>query len=413
MAESETPLRRGAEDREDFSGSTNDKTLQKIVFVCYGAFDCNSAGHVAGFANALAARGYSVAVCGAGGLLDAYSFGAPAFEFFAVDDLASDPEAVIGFDGAFQPERTVLVCWTPREIVRRAVAPIAARYAIPYVVHLEDNEEFLADLKIRAVKRRPWRSKSVPDAVTDPARLAGFLTGARGLTLIEGRLQEIVPPGVPAIVLEPGIDLEAFGSELDPHRRATIRRAIGCPAGATMLVYPGNVHRANAEEVLSLYEAVRLLRRRGHDLVLVRTGSDYFAGATFQKARAEGGVITLGRVERAFLIDLLKSADLFVQPGRPGPFNDYRLPSKLPEFMAVGRPIVLPETNVGARLRHGIDAMLLREGSAEEIAQLVEEILSDPGLAERLSANVKAFAAIHYQPEEQARKLEDFLRQMV
>ena len=73
-------------------------------------------------------------------------------------------------------------------------------------------------------------------------------------------------------------------------------------------------------------------------------------------------MIALGQVERRLLIDLLKSADLFVQPGRPGPFNDYRLPSKLPEFMAVGRPIVLPFANVGTRLRDGVDAMLLREG---------------------------------------------------
>ena len=54
---------------------------------------------------------------------------------------------MIGFDGNFEPERTVLVCWTPREIVRRAVAPIAARYGIPYVVHLEDNEEHLGSLE--------------------------------------------------------------------------------------------------------------------------------------------------------------------------------------------------------------------------------------------------------------------------
>jgi glycosyltransferase involved in cell wall biosynthesis len=81
--------------------------------------------------------------------------------------------------------------------------------------------------------------------------------------------------------------------------------------------------------------------------------------------------------------------------------------------MAVGRPLVLPASNVGARLRHGVDAMLLRQGSAEEIALLIEEILSAPPLAAHLSANAKAFAERHYQPQEQARKLEAFLRQVV
>jgi glycosyltransferase involved in cell wall biosynthesis len=181
-----------------------------------------------------------------------------------------------------------------------------------------------------------------------------------------------------------------------------------------MIVYPGNVHQANAEEVSRLYAAVGLLRERGRKVTLVRTGSDHFAGATFLKdARPERGIVTLGRVERPFLIELMKSADLFVQPGRPGPFNDYRLPSKLPEFMAIGRPIVLPATNVGARLRHGVDAMLLHEGSPQEIATMVEAVLDDPALADRLSANARDFASRHYRSDRQTRKLETFLLELV
>ncbi len=412
MAGSERPLPGKARSRGE--GGTAEASRLKLVFVCYGPFGCNSAGHVAGFANALAGMGHPVAVAAAGGITDVYDFGTPAFEFFTLDDLARDPQAVIGFDGTFQPERTVLICWTPREIVRRAAEPIAARYGIPYVVHLEDNEEHLAGLKLNEQKRRPWRKATVPDTIADPGQAARFLAGARGLTLIEERLREIVPPDVPALVLEPGVDLATFGAELPAHRRTTLRRAVGCSAGTTMLVYPGNVHRANAGEVATLYEAVRLLRQRGHDLTLVRTGSDTTGGAAvLRKSGLQEGLVALGTVDRPFLIDLLKSADLFVQPGRPGPFNDYRLPSKLPEFMAIGRPIVLPATNVGGKLRHAVDAMLLREGSAEEIARLTAEILSDPALAARLSANARAFAATHYQPREQARKLESFLRKVV
>lgn len=388
--------------------------LRKIVFVCYGAFDCNSAGHIAGFANGLVGLGYSVAVCAAGGTAGVYEFGPPAFEFFGLDDLARDPEAVIGFDGSISPERTVLACWTPRENVRRTVAPIAERYRIPYIVHLEDNEEHLAKLERGAPKRWRWRRRPVPDAVTDPDKLAGFLKGARGLTLIEERLKEIVPPDLPAIVLGPGVDLEVFGGELSPERRTAIRREVGCSADTTMLVYPGNVHKANAQEVSHLYAAITLLRQRGRDVTLVRTGSNHFAGATFLRdASPERGIVTLGRVERPLLIDLMKSADLFVQPGRPGPFNDYRLPSKLPEFMAIGRPILLPATNVGAQLKHGVDAMLLKDGSPDEIAAMVGAVLDDPALAARLSENVRAFAALHYRPLDQVRKLENFLRELV
>ena len=180
-----------------------------------------------------------------------------------------------------------------------------------------------------------------------------------------------------------------------------------------MLVYPGNVHRANLEEVGRLYDAVVLLRGRGCDVALVRTGTDHVKSKELSHKGKVAGVTALGQVARPFLIELMKAADIFVQPGTPGPFNDFRLPSKLPEFMAVGRPIVLPATNVGTRMRHGEDALLLREGSAEEIAAAVERILSDSELAARLASNARAFAAANFDWEKQAGKLEVFLRQVV
>jgi glycosyltransferase involved in cell wall biosynthesis len=81
--------------------------------------------------------------------------------------------------------------------------------------------------------------------------------------------------------------------------------------------------------------------------------------------------------------------------------------------MAVGRPIVLPATNVGTRLRDGLDALLLKDGSPGEIAGLVETILDDRALAERLSANSRAFALRHYDNEYQTRKLENFLLRVI
>ncbi len=180
-----------------------------------------------------------------------------------------------------------------------------------------------------------------------------------------------------------------------------------------MLLYPGNLHFANVEEVKQLYEALTILRTRSPDLTLVRTGRDGPPDRSMaQRLASQAGVVSLGVVDRSFLIDLMKCADVLVQPGAPGPFNDYRLPSKVPEFMAAGKPIVLPATNVGARLRHGKDAMLLKEGSAAEIAAHVETVLSRPTLAATLGANARAFADRCYNWDVQATKLADFLRQV-
>ena len=374
------------------------------MFVSYGTFDCNSAGHIAGFAGELKRQGYAVAVCAKPPVSAAYAFGPPAFEFFSLQDLGDDPEGVIGFDGALEPDRTMMICWTPRKASRRALQRARRRVPAAYVVHFEDNEDHLADLRHAA---------EADAAAADAAERQALLAGAVGATFIERRLSEGLPPGLPGLLLEPGVDLELFGAPLDAERRATLLRAAGAPADAAVIVYPGNIHRANADEMAELYRALRRLRERGRPVTLIKTGKDD-APMTERLGfePAEAGVIALGQVERPFLIELLKCADLFVQPGAPGPFNDFRLPSKLPEFMAVGRPVVLPATNIGLRLRHGVDALLLRQGSAEEIAACVETILDDPALAARLGANARAFARANWRWDRQGKALGDFLERL-
>jgi glycosyltransferase involved in cell wall biosynthesis len=370
--------------------------LRKVIFVSYGEFDCNSAVHIAGFANNLVRMGYRVAVAALGPPHKAYAIGRPMFECFDIADLGRSPDKVIGFDGHSHPEETMLYCWTPRPIVRAAIEPALDRYAIPYVVHLEDNEVHLAEVLGSTDKgNETWFDQ--------------FIARAAGVTVIEPRLMEMLPRSANTLLLEPGIDHRQFGQPLDPLRRQAIRATIGVPLDACMLVYPGNVHPANVDEMRPLYEAVQTLRQCGRSISLVRTGTDYVAADFLDQAHHDSGVISLGQVGRTFLIDLLRCADLFVQPGKPGPFNDYRLPSKIPEFLAVGRPLILPRTNVGRQLRHGQDALLLDEGSADEIARHIQTILSDPALARRLAANAKAFAQERYQWKRQTRKLENFL----
>ena len=379
------------------------EVLTKVVFVSYGTFDCNSAGHIAGFARELSRAGLSVAVCAREPVERAYAFGPPAFEFFSLKDLMADPQAVVGFDGALQPASTMLVGWTPRKAARRALSRAAQRTGASYIVHFEDNEDHLAQLRAAEAGDQALQE--------DRAERHRLLAGALGATVIEPRLKQTLPEGLPVQLLEPGVDLDALAAPLPPARRASLLKAAGVAAGARVVVYPGNIHRANAQEMAELYKAIGALRAAGRELVLVKTGKDDVRLADligFEPAQA--GIIELGMVERPFLVELIKCADLFVQPGAPGPFNDYRLPSKLPEFMAVGRPIILPKANVGLRLRDGEDALLMDSGSAEEIAGKVGRLLDHPELGDKLARNAQAFARRTYVWSRQGETLLSFLR---
>src|SRR5262249_41797768 len=88
----------------------------------------------------------------------------------------------------------------------------------------------------------------------------------------------------------------------------------------------------------------------------------------------------------------MRLADVLVQPGSPDAFNDYRFPSKLPEFFATGRPVVLPATNLGRFVRDGEEAVLLHRGDALEIAAAVDRLLDDDDLRLRLGRGARACA---------------------
>ena len=88
----------------------------------------------------------------------------------------------------------------------------------------------------------------------------------------------------------------------------------------------------------------------------------------------------------------LRLADVLVQPGRANDFEEYRFPAKLTEFLATGRAVILPDTNVGRSLEDGEECLLLRRGDALEIAAAIERVLGDDSLGARLGAGARAFA---------------------
>jgi glycosyltransferase involved in cell wall biosynthesis len=382
----------------------------RILFVHYGTFESNSAIQTFHFANRLVDRGFEVAVCGrAPELIE--GVGEPSFEALDYRALAATVSEYRRRGGA-----TVVHAWTPRERVRRAALAAAKRLGAPYVVHLEDNEEHLAG----AVEGRAFDElRAAP--IEEQDRVAGleyahpthypeFMRGAAGLTVITEELNEFNFAHVPHHLMRPGVDAERFGPHVEP---AGERERFGVGSDEFLLVYQGAMHYANQREMFSLYLAVSLLQRRGHAVRLLRLGEDWTHGIdpSFGALR-DRGVIELGAVPWRDVPAYLALADAFVQPGAPDEFNRYRLPSKLPEFLAMGRPVVLPRCNIGADLVDGSDALLLDTGDGAEIADRVEALIDDPGLTRRLGHRAREFALRNLDWDANTDTLAAFYRRM-
>jgi hypothetical protein len=169
-----------------------------------------------------------------------------------------------------------------------------------------------------------------------------------------------------------------------------VRAELGLRPDDFVIVYTGTIHAANLADMRRLYVALAALRRDGHPIVFVKTGWD---SPEAPELRQLGDALrNLGWLPRASLPDLLGAADAFVQPDAPGPFNDFRFPAKVPDFLASGKPVVVGRTNIGLVLEDGREALVLENGASTEIYRAVELLCADAELARKIGQGGRAFA---------------------
>jgi glycosyltransferase involved in cell wall biosynthesis len=374
-----------------------------VLFVLYHDFSANSAIHVHNFANQLAQRQHLVAVAVPGNKETGSNLGAQLYSTLTFSEWSG------GWRGFFANDRPpdVVHAWTPRENVRLFCEKLSHDCSFNLFVHLEDNEEIILEVNLGTSfsKLAEMPSVEIPLNLSHPRRHRELLQRACGITIIMDRLEKFVPAGIPRLVLWPGADPKLFRPQ--PKDELLLAR-LGIPVNSTILCYTGNVHPVNAREVRSLYLAVAMLNREGMPTTLLRAGRDYcpFLGADERWARKYA--VELGYVKHIDIPRLLSLGDALIQPGMDDVFNEYRLPSKLPEFFAMGRPIILPHTNVGRFVNHGEHAWVIPKVDALGIVESLQRVLKDEALTKVLSEGAQRFCREHFDWETNASKLDAF-----
>src|SRR5205814_578534 len=306
----------------------------------------------------------------------------------------------------------IVHAWTPRENVRLFCEKLAGICSYTLFVHLEDNEELILEVNLRKRFDELARSRSaeIPGNLSHPAHYRAFIASAAGVTLIMDRLDRFVPRETPQLVLWPGADDRIFFAR---PRDPQLLEQLGIAPETVVLCYAGNVHSANARDVRSLYLATAILDREGTPARLIRTGRDFcsFLGPDEEWARKVS--IELGHVFYQEIPPLLSLAEVLIQPGADNAFNEFRLPGKLPEFFSMGRPVILPRTNLGRFVRHGEDAWVVDKVDALGIVDAVLELHRNKALYERLAAGALAFRREHFDWKKNARGLANFYDHVV
>ena len=377
--------------------------MSNILFVLYHDFTSNSAIHVHNFANQLAGFGHDVAVAVPDKKETAANLGERHYSVATFPEHDGDWRKF--FRDANGPD--IVHAWTPRENVRLFCEKLASSCSFALVVHLEDNEELILELNLGKPFHELQRltSLQMPSNLSHPINYRRFLASAAGVTIIMDRLGRFVPDGVPHLVLWPGADQTLFSRRA---KDTLFLENLGVPADHLVLCYTGNVHSANAREVRSLYLAVAMLNREGIPATLLRAGTDYCSFLGPEETWARQHTVDIGYVRHFEVPQLLSLADFLIQPGMDNAFNEFRLPAKLPEFFAVGRPVVLPRTNVGRFARHGEHAWIAEKVDAMTIVETIHDLRDDHSQRQRLADGAASFAEEHFSWDKNARALEQF-----
>lgn len=234
--------------------------------------------------------------------------------------------------------------------------------------------------------QRPGRS--------GPRRLLSALRVAAGeafrmprmdaVTVVSSALAERVRPyGVPVKVLWGGVDPSHF-------RPST---AGGHDGDALRIAYAGNF--LPYQGVGTLLDAAELLLRRHRRLELLLVGDLDTAPQVRRRARELFGprLTAPGLVPYQRVPELLAGADVLVVPRPDHRTARFGFPSKLPEYLAVGRPVVATDVGEQGRLiRDGETGLLVPPGDAAALAAALDR-LRDPLLRRRLGTAGREFAA--------------------
>lgn len=379
-----------------------------IVFVCYATYAGCSGVHEHFLATAMTNMGHQCTVC--------VPSLPPIKEYFG-----SVNYTLVNFNSALKMAKqgyfhqAVLHGWTPRTPTQWLIERLIRIQNFPFFLHLEDNEWLLLEKEYgkplpelkEDAKIHPQKYGESP--LCHPLLFESFLARATGVTCLIKKLEEDVPDGMPRMTFWPACEKNFFQIPVEANRK--LQQECGIEPGTTVIVYPGTVHKWNQDDIRDLVLALDILDKQGRKVKLIRSGYDdvlFDEPVRSAYLRLASG---FGEVPAKDIPALIQLADILVQPGHPNRYNDYRFPSKIPFFLASGRPVLIPRTNIGTELTHGYNALLLDTGNPEEIARLIALLIDHPELARSIGEKGRLFARKNFSWEKSAQALIEFYKQ--
>lgn len=312
----------------------------------------------------------------------------------------------------------LIIAITPRQIIQNFLADYLSQYPTPFIVHLEDNEDELTERftlrRVEDIRKLPHdqiHEKIIPTGLSCPLCWPEFLAKANAVTYIHLALRGMAPASMPSHPFTPPVDFDLF--DPDKYRSSTskLRQQFNIAADEKVISYTGNTHNANIQNIRTLYTVIQRLNQSGVKTRLLRTGHQQQAFHESLNFDPSPFTTELGFIAREQVPSIVALSDLSIMPTHADNYDNYRLPSSLPEHLAMGKCIITTRAGLGAQLQDGISASLVNSSDAKCLLARSLELLNDTTRRRSIESGAKAFAQQRFHPDTVA-PLEQFYQKI-
>ncbi|HSF20320.1 MAG TPA: glycosyltransferase [Vicinamibacteria bacterium] len=349
-----------------------------VIIVGYMGFDGPGVMHAHHFANGLVGEGHNILLLINGDKRTAGLMSEPPryrLEQIGFEDGFLAPD-LLTLAKQFPPD--LVHIWTPRHVPARVGLELAVATGARLVIHFEDDEEVLLrhfggnarfasdDVAFYRLMARETLDADRLAALAlsvnaeflratllnpglwfwlHPVASAVAVRYADAYTFISQSYRDVLelPRNKPSLLLYPGVDRDRFAPGYEPE----LRERLGLE-DRTILVYSGAI--ADVHDFSAYLKALPEVVRQHPDVMLVQVGRNDIKAVTDSIVKAldlSRHVLFAGAIPHYQMPLYLAMADAFLAPVRHDDFNKHRLPSKIPEYMSVGRPMLIMNWGFG------------------------------------------------------------------
>jgi GT2 family glycosyltransferase/glycosyltransferase involved in cell wall biosynthesis len=383
-----------------------------ILYVLYGDFTTNTSNPVVSFATELDLLGHDCVIAVTGNKETAALHPDGKFTAALYEEVLKEPTKY--FKNG-RPADVIHAC-TPRQIVCNFVAQYMQILPTPLCVYLEDNEKLISkqymdleDRELASLSSNEIRIKT-HIALSHLNQYRSFIGLADLAILIQSKLSIDVPAWVPHITVMLGVDLNFFKSSC---KDLDLLRLYQITENEKIIVYHGGLDPLKLKPIRSLCEAVLVLNEKGISTTLIRTGPNSLPFIDELGELANIKIRDIGIVDKKKLPSILSLADVYVQPGEVNDFEDLRLPGKIPEFFAMGKPVFIPNVNIAPLFVDQQDVIILQSADPNRMADQIAGVLNSRELMSYMGTRSRKIAEKYFDIKIQSRCLEKAYKQVI